>query len=444
MKEYPKVLLLCDFNQSESNGITIKNLFQHWPSDKIAVADFSSEIHEIYTKNINKYYTFGNQEYDYLFPFNSLVSAPKSKEYFLTKGFKPETKEKRSAVKYNLAFKLASLFYSFQIRLIKSTGIAYILKKFRISSKFDRWFLEFDPDVLYARTASISEMNFIIKLRKHYNRPLIFHVFDDFINCSQAQVFSFLTSYWSKRLNETYRRMLKHTTIDLVISNKMADEYKEKYNKIFYVFHNPINEKVWIESNQQQENKSKHDPFVFLYAGKINKDTAPALKYFLNVVEEMNYCGYNIQLNIYTQSSYELVYSYMGKLTDGCFRGFINNKHMPRIVKNSDALLLPLSFDKKSIKYTRLSIATKATEYMASGKPIFLFAPRDLAVTEYLESHNSAYIVCDQGNLHNAVSEFINNNGLRERIALNAFQRAIQFHSSKLISESLRKLLTPN
>jgi hypothetical protein len=36
---YPKVLLLCSFNQRTANGITIKNLFGHWPKNRIAVAD---------------------------------------------------------------------------------------------------------------------------------------------------------------------------------------------------------------------------------------------------------------------------------------------------------------------------------------------------------------------------------------------------------------------
>lgn len=438
MKFYPKILLICNFNQRTANGITIKNLFKHWPKDNIAIADYNSCINDAYTESIEKYYILGNKETAYITPFNWIFKAQKSSDYTLLS--RPIKKEEKEQTKSGLILWLKATSYGFLTYLLHAFGLSLVFKKLKISKEFKQWVHYFSPDIIYVNTANISAMNFFVNIKDEFNTKLVFHIFDDFLGSGNRSMLRLVRSFWLKKLDNTYRSLLAKTDLNFVISEKMGESYEKRYNEKYYSFHNPIDEQLWMNKVTLDQNKTKNDFFLFLYTGKINRDTASVLKSSVRAINSLNSIGYKIKLHIYTQTSYKFVYSLIGKLPPDTFKGFVKNDCLPDKLKNADGLLLPLSFSNKSIKYTRLSVATKATEYMFSKKPIFLFAPGRLAVTEYLSKHSAAYIVSDESKIQEAIVGFIDNEELRKQIANNAYNLAINRHLSKNVTEEIRIL----
>jgi hypothetical protein len=440
MMKYPKVLIVCSFNQSTANGITIKNIFRHWPKDKKAVADYQSSINGIYTEQIESYYILGNKESSFIKPFNLFISTGKSANYSLTSKPIIGSNINKNEKQLGDLFILKSKCYSLFTYLLQAFGLSLILKNIRVSDEFKQWVNAFNPDIIYVSTANIGTMRFAEQLKDEFNTKLVFHVFDDFLGTGNRSLFRFIRSPWLKYIDATYRSLLNKTDLNFAISEKMVESYKKKYNQTYYSFHNPIDEDVWLSDKIIVKKQSEANSFLFLYTGKINLDTASVLKSFLSAIKSLNMSGFKIKLHIYTQTSYSVVVSLLGVLPSETFKGFVKNDCLPEKLKEADGLLLPLSFSSKSVEYTRLSVATKATEYLVSKTPIFLFAPRELAVTEYLSKYNSAYIVYKQSSLQESIVEFIESKELRDQISKNAFNLAINRHLSKDITEKIRLL----
>ncbi len=441
LKEYPKVLLLCNFNQRTANGITIKNLFKLWPIDSIAVADYQSTIKDIYSDGISKYYIIGNKESNYIMPFNFIKKTLPSKSYSLTKSPTDENSLKSSSIVANkYYYRLKSIIYNLQMYLLHLSGLSLITKKYSISDDFNKWINEFNPDIIYTSISDIGLMEFIIALKTKYKKKLVVHIFDDFINSAHES--TLFKNCWKKKLDMVFRKLLEASDLNLTISEKMSNEYNKKYNKCFYAFHNPISEEIWLnpetfEKTTNRENNS----FKFVFTGSIIPHTAPALKLFIQSLDKLNSSGYKLDLDIYTPSSTKVVRALLGNEAEKCYKGFVKNDKIPEKIMHADSLLLALAFNKKSIIYTRLSMATKVTEYMISHKPIFVFAPGEIAVSEYLDRNNSAYIASDPSRLLDDIKLFISDSKLREKIAENAFFIAKSFHLGENVRSKFCKQL---
>ncbi|HEU5460208.1 MAG TPA: hypothetical protein VFU83_06910, partial [Pyrinomonadaceae bacterium] len=57
-------------------------------------------------------------------------------------------------------------------------------------------------------------------------------------------------------------------------------------------------------------------------------------------------------------------------------------------MKNADLLYLPLAFSKRSSRISLYSLPTKLPEYLASGKSVFVHAPKDSAVFRVAERYD--------------------------------------------------------
>ena len=78
---------------------------------------------------------------------------------------------------------------------------------------------------------------------------------------------------------------------------------------------------------------------------------------------------------------------------------------------------------------------------MIAQKPIFLFAPKELAVTEYLEKNNAAYIVNTKTNLLGKISNFLDDKVMQKQISDNAYQQALKYHLSENVSKRMYDLI---
>jgi glycosyltransferase involved in cell wall biosynthesis len=124
------------------------------------------------------------------------------------------------------------------------------------------------------------------------------------------------------------------------------------------------------------------------------------------------------------------------------FKGFVKNELIPEKNQNANATLLTYSFDKKSVMYTRLSMAIKVTEYMISGKPIFQFVPEDLAVTEYLKKNDAGFVATHPIKLSDSILKFIHDEKGRKRIVGNAVSLAKSSHLSESVASKLFDLIS--
>jgi glycosyltransferase involved in cell wall biosynthesis len=473
VNNHPKVLLLCKFSQSSSSGITIRNLFKGWPDDRIAVAEFRAGIEEISVPGISRYYVLGDSEIRYRPPFN-LFRRPKCGRAYVDKYQKVEQRETKVVEKPRSQVK--KIILKIQRAFLSASGLSLVSKSYRISPEFETWVMAFDPDIIYGTAGDIPGLEFLCQMKKFFRAGLAVHIFDDYINSRHKQ--TLLPGYWKRRLDDAFRQVCASADLHLAISEKMADEYQAKYGANFHAFHNPIDPSIWLDESSQMDDseglivngesdrrsgmansegiKAKEDnppsairhpllnenAFSFLYAGKINKDTVGPIRQFITAVDQLNAQGHKIAFKIHSPYPLEEIELMLGTIAASrVYAGKLPYHELPAAYRAADGLLLPLDFTEATIRYIRLSMLTKASEYMISGTPIFCFAPKEIAVTEYLLKHDAAIHCGEPNRLQEAIESFIVQREVRRRVAANAARRAQEQHLTEPVGERLRALI---
>ena len=108
-----------------------------------------------------------------------------------------------------------------------------------------------------------------------------------------------------------------------------------------------------------------------------------------------------------------------------------------------DILFLPMSFERQMKEKTKLSMPTKLTEYLNSGVVTLLYAPKTMAVTNYVDANNCAYILSEnsQVKLKELINQIINNKVEREKVIENAIKLVETKHHVSMVQKQFVNIL---
>ena len=429
--ELPKVLIIGQpFNNDTGGGITLSNLFKGWDRDKIAVACSGySLLDNIDTEVCNTYYQLGEKEHKWSFPFNLLQR--KYPSGLIQFG------EKRI---HNLTISRSKLRISviknFCSPLIEFTGLFNLLTKIKLSVEFCNWLDEYNPEIIYAQTASRGGILFCLSVQSYLNKPLIFHMMDDWP--SSISLRGLFKNYWQRRIDKEFRLLLDKAAILMSISEEMTAEYKNRYNKDFITFHNTINVDFW--KKYQRKNYDLNENPTILYAGRTGLGIDTSLELFAKAVQGINEeLNLSIKFIIQTQEKPLWIKNY-----ENVFHNeFVHYDDLPRIFSEADLLLLPYDFTPTSIKFIKYSMPTKAPEYMITGTPIIILAPEETAIVKNAIKYDWAKVIT-QNNINqvsDSIKQLIENKELRYKYARNAISIAEKNYNSIVVTNEFKKVI---
>lgn len=437
--EDKKVLIISDFNQKTANGITIRSFFKTWPGAKIAVCDWSGSIENSYVEEITDYYILGKKEVCFIWPISLISNVNESSRFRKDSIFWPKLNKNYEV---NLTYpRIRRTFIDF----LQYTGLSQVRKKVKFSKELRNWIYEYKPDIVYSSFSTIYEINLLLKIKKEIHVPFIIHFFDDVQKSIKS--LKLINYYWSSRINYKILSLINGNVLCLTVSPKMEHDFTNRYRKSFYNLFYPINPELFMANALSFTFKEFHTSekkldFTFVYTGKIDNDTIRPIKVFIKAIEDINkYKDYNIIFKIYSQYHLNSWIEGIGEKVVKYFHGKAEFSRIPEVLSQADALLLPLDDRPKSVSYTQLSMSTKAPEYMISNRPIFLLAPKILAVSEYLLSNECAYHSDINSSLKTNIIKFIENSKIRSQIAENAFYMALNNHTIECVGIRLRTLI---
>ena len=121
-------------------------------------------------------------------------------------------------------------------------------------------------------------------------------------------------------------------------------------------------------------------------------------------------------------------------------QGFLPKKDLLRLQTEVDLLYLPLSFVRKYEKIVKLATASKLYEYMTSGRPILVHAPDYAFVTKYARERHFAHVITDTNPevIRTGLLVLRRDRELRQRLARNAWQQALNHHDARKNSRILK------
>jgi glycosyltransferase involved in cell wall biosynthesis len=178
-------------------------------------------------------------------------------------------------------------------------------------------------------------------------------------------------------------------------------------------------------------------PFVVRYVGSIVPDgQKESLRDIAQAVAEMRAAGRQIELRIHSPQR-DTEYLRSVPLPSGAIRieGPPESSIVPRLLAESDLLLLPYNFDARSARYIRLSLPTKAPAYMISGTPVLVYAPADVATARYATREAWGYVVATRGEeaVMSAVRTLMQHTSLREQLGRRAREVAVARHDASVV-----------
>ena len=402
-KKYPKVLIVGNtFDEFSGAGVTLTNLFKNWPKEKIAVAA---------TSDVN--YNYCERE------------RPCSAYYSFAGGINKSQKD----ANYKRKKKNQSFIRKVVVDLSAKVGHKDWDNSFPVDKRFLDFYDEFNPDVIYSSMGNIALMRFMIKLRSQRKFRLVIHIWDEFLGRYNYRWFP---SLW-KRIGDHY--FLKAINMDdvvcLAIGDKMADDYGRRYGKIFYPFHNPVDPMLW----DSVELKQPTIPTV-AYFGKVNKNTITALQEMAEAVEQINKDGIAVRFLVHSGMNDSSLNELFAHFKYSELADLLPREDIPAAFKSSSVLFFPISFDEKSIKYQKLSIQTKLTEYLISRVPIFMYSSPEIAAYQYL-SENDAAITCEHGvpAIIEKLKILLQNPSCGDKVSNNAYELALRKHTTNYVRE---------
>lgn len=436
LNKLPRILIISEtFKSNTGGGITLSNLFKDYPKNCLANAIDAKELTKINSDEIcYNFYSFGSDEKKVIKLFSFLQKKCFSGKYVYRS---QEKKELHSKFMFR-SFReiLVSYFFLF----LHFIGIYHILYRYEISDGFKKWVEEFKPDLIYTQLSSRELIVFTGILINLTGAKLAIHMMDDWpITISKKGLFE---NYWHRKIDSEFRHLLNKADVLMSISEAMTNEYKERYGKEFIPFHNPIEVEKWIPYSKK--NHSIEGTFKILYTGRIGTANGKAIIQIAKAVNSLKLEGLNLKLEIFSPdynsqkaNKLRLLYNTEVKLP-------IPYAQIPLVLPKYNLLVLPLDFDKKGIRFAKLSIPTKASEYMISGTPILVFADEQMALTKYALDKKWAYVVSHNTieSLANGIRNIYNNINLREQLSNTAIKIATRNENAEFVRSGFISNLT--
>jgi len=426
MSFYKVLIFGQPFNDFTGGGITLTNLFKGWPRDKIAVAYLGHGLYNVSTDVCDTVYQLGYEEYKWVFPFNLIQRKFPSG----LKKYDPGKKNAFNFIQTGMRYKIVTrLFYPF----LRWTGVYHFLSKINVSKRFAGFLNEFKPEILYLQITTRDEIIFGIDLIEHLKIPTVIHIMDDWPSTiSRTGLFH---KTIEKRIDRELKTLFNKIDLHLSISDAMSEAYSGRYKKNFIAFHNPIESASWLPYSKK-DYSFKNGRIKILYSGRIGMGITESIYEVAGAVDSMNTDGLQIDFHIQTPTKDEQILNQLKKYKSIIINPFAELSQLPQIFSEADILILANDFSDHALDYLRLSMPTKASEYMVSGTPVLVYSPEETAVTKFFRDNECGYCVTrqDQKEIINAFYHLINDENYRKQLGT----RAIEIARSRFSADKVR------
>ncbi len=417
--ELPRVLFITPaaFNRTTGGGITFGNLFAGWPKERLATAH--NDPVPVTTETCERYYRLGPAELrrwgvlERIAPLagRGPVGAAAAPNEFL-------------AVAKRIVFG----------EQLPDWG--------SLSPALERWIAEFRPELLYTILGRNAMMELVDAVQRRFALPLAIHMMDDWPESAyRGGGLAFLAR---RRMERLLGELMSRATLRLGIGDAMCEAYAKRYGGEFMPFQNAIDGARWAAPAQRAA--AARWPARIAYVGSVLPFAQlDSLADCCRAVAKLGAEGLDVRFSIYSPAIYagphreRFVVAPNIELHDA----ITDDEAFFRVITQADALLLPVNFDARTVRYVRYSMPTKVPAYLFSGTPILAYGPAEVAQIRYAKDNDWALVVAEQGvdRLAAGLRRLLSDAGLRARLSENARRIAFERHDAATVRARFQALL---
>lgn len=413
--DFPRVLFITSaaFNHVSGGGITFTNLFQGWPSDRIATVH--NDTTPVTTDVCQRYYRLRPCEIS-TWPILDWLRSD-------------------SATGPVDVVAESNLSPPGPLRWIKTAIFGDGLPERGIlSPSLVAWIEEFQPEVIYTILGSTGMMDLVEQIAHRFRLPHVVHFMDDW----QSAIYrgGLLSILQRRRMRALIARLVASALARFAICDAMSAEYADRFRRPFQSFQNTVDIARW--SPLARRSIAVARPVRLLYAGSVlGFAQAGSLIECCEAVAALRRAGFPIALDIYSPPAHTTLLRDR-LLCDEAIRlhdVLADDDEYFRSLAAADILLLPVNFDGHSVRYIRLSMPTKVPSYLVSGTPILVYGPAGVAQVDYARAAGWGHVVDQQDEcaLVAAVKRLAGDPALRQELSATARRIAAELHDSATV-----------
>jgi len=228
----------------------------------------------------------------------------------------------------------------------------------------------------------------------------------------------------------------------VIVPNEcLKKEYLERYDVCSTVIHNPFDLSAYEKKIPPCSSTRPQNETQIVYTGAIYEAHYSAFKNLIAAMEMAHIPG--LKLHIYTPQS-ELRLEIQGICGPVVIHKHLPNAYMPEIQHNADVLFLPLSFESAYPDIIRTSAPGKIGEYLASGTPVLVHAPKESFISWFFSHYRCGIVVSDNdpAALSMALAHILSDRDSVKTISDNAYRIAQTDFDAKYAREKFLQLIS--
>lgn len=409
------------FSRSTNEGITLSNLFQGWPADRLA------QVHTVdvprTTDVCTSFYHFGLRNYPVDHGLRSMLAAVGGSRAAL--GEPGALAASRGP----------------QSRLVAQLRAAADLTPCRFPDDLAPWLRRHQPDLVYSLLGSVRVNRLATKIARSVGVPLVPHFMDDWptTNYGSGELFGLARA----SLLRTLRAAVRMAPRGMCISLPMAEEYQRQYGIPFGAFANCVDDADFAEGFAEISSRPSSEPLELVYVGGLHLGRWQPLARIAEALDQFVGDPPPLRLTVYApeRDLAQFREAFAGSRSVHLDR-WLHTDEVPKILKAADVLVHVESFAPGHRRYTRLSLSTKIPQYLAAGRPILGFGPEELASMRHIAEARAGVVVGAEGSepMVRAL-RLLRDAGLRHTWGSNGLGYARRHHRRETLSKRFAEFL---
>jgi glycosyltransferase involved in cell wall biosynthesis len=294
----------------------------------------------------------------------------------------------------------------------------------------------FDPEIILVCPATVWSLVMAHKVTNQFQVPFLIYFMDDWVGNKNFR-------WLSGSLQASTYELLKSAAGWLMISEQLQEILSSRYQlspKQSLIVHNPVDLSGKQPPNLKPTNLGK---LKVAYAGSIWQMHYDALAAVAEAIFDLRRDGEDIELILYTDKFFWNLYQEQWNFWQVNYGGLIPYQEINDHLKSADLLLVTSSFLPEYAGFSRSSVQTKLTDYMAAGTPIISCGPDYSACNQFIKKWNCG-IICET-NVVSEIKKFLlqisNDRYLLNTVANQGFATVKQYFEKGKVSLKLYKFI---
>ncbi len=419
--QQPKILVIANNSLSEnnSNGRTLSGFLKGWDKNNIAQIYISGEIPN--SKVCDKFYRITDKEV-LKGVFNKTSVRKEIKNIYGNPNSNPQ--RTISGRKTIIKFVMRDMLWG--------TNVWW-------NKRLKCWIKNFNPDmILFFAGESAFTFKMTLKIAKHYNLPIVVYNSEgyyfkekNYLKNSGA-LSDIIYPIYRYNCNRVFTKVMKKSSHTVYINDKLKNEYDKEFGLPSTTIHTASDISV---GSFEKNNKIP----VVSYLGNLGVDRHIAL---VEIAEALKAINHDYKLNVYGKIPNDDVKKAFEECTAINYCGVVPYSEVVDIMHKSDLLVHGESFDEFTRWDLKYAFTTKIADSLSCGTCFFVYAPKELACTEYLLENECACVVTEKDKLKESLEKILTDEILRKKYIQNGLKIAGQNHDAKKNCEKFQKILT--